>query len=827
MTGPSPLRTALGTIADPGYLLEVLFEQAPTAFQIFRADGRSLVTNQAFRDLFGSEPPPDYSVLTDDIAKRLGFLDQIKRAFAGETVRLPAQWYDPRDLHSVEVHEGRRVAIEITLIPLRDADGNIRHVAHCCKDVTAEQRLHRERAELSASERRLRLLHDLEEETRLEREPEHFLTAALRVLGEHLQVSRCVFASLDPDEDSFTVPRDYTDGCTSMAGRHRLSRFGAEMLAALRQGQTVVVRDADAEVPDRTSAATFAALQIEAIICCSLVRHGRFRALLAVHQTKARSWTPEEIALVHEVAERCWASIEQRAAETKVRENEVLLSIASRAAGLGGWSIELPELRVNWSDQACALHDLPPGSVPSLDEALTYYQPECRERIRRSIDECATHGTPFDLELALVTAKRRKLWVRAIGHAERTPAGRVTQIQGALQDITDRRKLEQQFLQAQKMEAVGRLAGGIAHDFNNLLSVILSCAELVLSQMNRADPLWSEIDEIRKGGERAAELTRQLLAFSRQQVLQPKVLDLNGVLTDMEPMLRRVLGDSVSLSLLTAADLGYTRADRGQLEQVILNLVVNSHDAMPNGGNLTLETSNVQLDSGYTTTVHGVKPGRYVMLAVTDTGIGMSAATRARVFEPFFTTKDKARGTGLGLSTAHGIITQSGGHIWVYSEPGTGTTFKIYLPRIESSLDEEPGLAAPVPSQLTGSETVLLVEDQEQVRRVVGSILRRNGYNVLEAQNGGEAFLICEQYKSKIHLLLTDVVMPRMSGRELAERVAVMRPEMKVLYVSGYTENSIVHHGVLDAGIAFLPKPITPDALLRKLREVLGPSPRV
>lgn len=387
------------------------------------------------------------------------------------------------------------------------------------------------------------------------------------------------------------------------------------------------------------------------------------------------------------------------------------------------------------------------------------------------------------------------------------------------------RRAEAQLRHSQKMEAIGRMSGAIAHDFNNLLSVILSYSTLLVRDLRPIDPMREDLESIRKAGERAAELTRQLLAFSRQQVLAPRVLDLNETVRETERMLRRLLGADIDLVTRCQRDLSKVRVDPGQMDQVVMNLALNARDAMPDGGKLTIETSDVVLDESYAAQHHGVTPGPHVLLAVSDTGIGMDAETQGRIFEPFFTTKPAGKGTGLGLSTVFGIVQQSGGSIWVYSELGTGTTIKIYLPRAEGSVDE-PEEFAPPPT-LHGKETILLVEDQDEVRRVATTILRNYGYRVLSASNAGEALLACEKHLRAIDLLLTDVVMPQMSGPELSQRILAQRPDLKVLFMSGYADGAVVGHGILDSGTDYVQKPLLPEVLARRVRQVLDAPAKV
>jgi two-component system cell cycle sensor histidine kinase/response regulator CckA len=401
--------------------------------------------------------------------------------------------------------------------------------------------------------------------------------------------------------------------------------------------------------------------------------------------------------------------------------------------------------------------------------------------------------------------------------------GALAQITGYLLDNTEQKKLEEQLRQAQKLEAVGKLAGGVAHDFNNLLTVISGYSEILFNNAAVDDPMRELIVEVRKAAERAGSLTRQLLAFSRKQMLQPQVVDLNTLVHESEKMLRRLIGEDIDLSTRLDPAVGKVKVDPGQIEQVVMNLAVNARDAMPTGGQLTIETQNVELDAGYAAQRADVRPGPYVLLAVTDTGCGMSPETRTHIFEPFFTTKEAGKGTGLGLSTVFGIIKQSDGHIEVYSEPGQGTTFKIYLPRVEDAQEVHKSAPAAVGE---GTETILLAEDDSVVRSLAALALRSYGYTVLEARDGVEALQICRTHPDPIHLVISDVVMPRMSGRQLAGMVSSLRPQTRVLYLSGYTDDAVVRHGLVQGEVPFLQKPFTPNILARKIREVLeGPPP--
>jgi PAS domain S-box-containing protein len=567
-------------------------------------------------------------------------------------------------------------------------------------------------------------------------------------------------------------------------------------------------------------------------------RGGRTVGSLCVISPAPRAWTGAEVAMLRDLALSVAAEMEWRAEQAERRRTQEALGASES------------QLRAIFDEAAVgmAVVDLDGRLVRTnraLQAMLGYGADELHSMLFSQITHPDDVGTDWELFGDLVAGERTQyqvekryfrgdgsiLWthlnVSLVRDAENAPCFTV----GIMEDVTERRRAEEalrqsqdELLQAQKMETVGRLAGGVAHDFNNLLTVIKGNTQLLLAELPPGSPMREELEEIDGVSGRAADLTRQLLAFSRRQVLQPRVLDLNAAVAQADRLLRRLLGEDVEFRTTLDPVLGAVRADPGQLEQVLMNLALNARDAMPRGGKLTLETRNVWLDAEYTLRHPSVAPGPYVMVAVSDTGHGMDAGTQARIFDPFFTTKEPGKGTGLGLATVYGIVRQSGGHVWVYSEVGRGTSFKVYLPRADEAPEPETALAgAELPR---GTETILLVEDDDGVRRLARRVLSRAGYEVLEAPDGHEALTAAAAHPGPIHLVVTDVVMPGMSGREVAERMATARPEAEVLYTSGYTDDAIVHHGVLDDGMAFLQKPFDPSTLLRAVRGALNRTVR-
>jgi hypothetical protein len=590
---------------------------------------------------------------------------------------------------------------------------------------------------------------------------------------------------------------------------------------AVAAGEPLLIRDAR-ELPLFRESPLVAAGQVAYAGIPLLTPEGLALGTLCVIDTRPREWTEKDVLVLRELAARLMREIENRRLcreaqerERQLRTSEELLLLALDAGRMGWWEWDMAGDEIVWSENLERIFGLEPGTGPrTYADYIACIHPADRDLVRRVIERGLVEGR-HEVTHRVVHPDGAVHWIEGKGRVLVDAQGRPRGMAGVASDITPRKQLEEQLLQSQKMEAVGRLAGGIAHDFNNLLTAISGYSECLVERFRGVDGLVDELhdlEQIRAAAARAANLTRQLLAFSRRQVLAPEVVDLDAVVGGIEPMLRRLIGEDIELVVTSEATHARVRADRGQLEQVVMNLALNARDAMPQGGVLTIETASAELDPEL-----GIDGGPSVVVSVSDTGCGMDTATLAQAFEPFFTTK--GQGTGLGLSTVYGIVAQSDGDVRVESEPGRGSTFRIYLPRVDAHVKADN---RPLPPRSGGGpETILLVEDERIVRQLARRILSDEGYMVLDASDADDAVGLAERHAGSIDLVLTDVVMPNMSGTALAERLVSIGCDSKVIYMSGYTDDAIVRHGLVGPDLSFLQKPFTPDGLRRKVREIL------
>ena len=795
-----------------------IFEAAPVMYVITRNEGgEPIITdcNQLFLSTLGYSRAevlerPLAAFYTPASRTKLGEGGGYQRALAGSFVT------EERELLT---RTGQIVETLLRTSPETDPEGHVMGTRAMFVDITArkraEEQLHRRNRELA-------LLNQVIAASAAALESEVALETACRELALAFGLPQASVILLNETKTEAVVAAEYLAGDRPPLLHQAISLTGHPSWQYLFGHDTPLVMTRGHSDPRLTSIYDLLSQDgIVSALIIPLVINGEVIGKLCLGAIEPRSFSHDEINLAWSVADQVAGAL----ARTRLTRTHrrLITAVEQSAESMLITDTEGIILYVNPAFEYTSGYSRDEIVGQNVDflrngehDAVLY------EDIRATVSAgCMWHGR---------FVNHRKDATLYIEDASISPvrdeSGAIVNYVEVRRDVTRELQLEAQYHQSQKMEAIGQLAGGIAHDFNNLLTVINGYSEVVLHQyLHKSDPSRKFLEEIKKAGERAASLTGQLLAFSRKQVLQPKILDLNQIVMDIDKMLQRLIGEDIEVTTLLASGMAPIKADPHQLEQVLINLAVNARDAMPSGGKLTIETANVTLDLAYAEQQAEVTPGEYVMLAVSDTGIGMPEAVKARIFEPFFTTKEQGKGTGLGLATCFGIIKQSGGHIQVYSELGYGTTFKVYLPCIEAEISgsTKPAEVGKLPY---GTETILLVEDEAAVRTLAANVLREQGYVVLEAANGEEALrLIQEQPETEIHLLLTDVVMPQMGGRELSDRLKTVRPDIKVLFTSGYPDDAIVHHRVLDRGVAFLQKPFTLDTFAGKIREVLEASP--
>ncbi len=778
-----------------------IFENAIEGFFESTPQGKFLTVNPAMARIAGYSSPAEMIAEIYDIGQQLyvdpSIRDEVKRQLEekGELNGFECQM--PRK-------DGSIIWISMNVRALRDTSGKI--VSH---DGTAEDVTERKVAELRRQVS-TEIIHAIGATDNLD----DLLGMVYDAISKALDADNC-FVALRDAAGTFTFPlfRDKFDpqpepqelgrGCASYV----LRTGEAQLISPHRMQELVAQGEVDLQgtpsrswlgVPLRTPTETIGVLVVQSY-------------------DRENAYTGHDVEFLSSVGGQIAFAIERKRAEALLRESEARLRVLMEQLPAVVWTVDT-DLRFT-SALGAGLARLGLKRDQIVGMLLSeYFETKDPSFLPIAAHRRAVGGEPVTFQLDWKEGSYA-CHVEPLRDAEGGARGAICM---AL-DVTDRKRLEEQFRQAQKMEAVGRLAGGIAHDFNNLLMVIQGYADLMTDRLPAADSLRRNAEQIQVAARRATSLTQQLLAFSRKQMLAPKVLNVYSVVSDMERILRRLIGEDIELRTSTEPDLWLVKADRSQIEQVIMNLAVNARDAMPRGGLLTIETGNVELDQSDSQPPVVLSPGKYVMLAVTDNGCGMDANIQAHIFEPFYTTKEKGKGTGLGLATVYGIVKQSGGYIWVYSEPGRGTTFKIYLPKIAEEVPREVFDRRPESSSLPrGSEVILLVEDEKGVRELARQYLEMSGYTVLEAEDGHTALELSGMHSGPIHLLMTDVVMPGISGRELAERISRLRPGIKILYMSGYTDQSIVHHGILADDAVLLQKPFNMASLASKLREILS-----